>query len=123
MKFYITSFEDIQEVLNYISKKDNNCIVEITTKKDKRTIQQNRLYWANVELISEISGYTRDEVHELIKNRFLTYTKQSKNGIENTFTRTTTSLDTKEFSELMEKVYAMGNYYGIRMKYPDDLYK
>jgi len=123
MKFYVTGFEDIPEILDYMSKKDNNCIVEVTIKKDKRTIPQNKLYWTNIEIISKETWYTIDEVHELIKSKFLEYTKKSKNGIENTFTRTTTSLDTKEFSELMEKVYKLWKSQWFKMKYPDELYK
>lgn len=73
-----------------------------------RSNPQNKYYWGCVvQILSDELGYTPNEIHEIIKYKFLT----SKLPIETKKTRvnvgilkSTTDLDTKEFEELMSKV-------------------
>lgn len=52
--------------------RDGEFIVTITPRKAARSIQANRYYWGVVvELIAEHTGYTPDEIHELLKAKFL----------------------------------------------------
>ena len=74
-----------------------------------RSNQQNKYYWAViVKTLSEETGYEPDEIHEIIKHKFLTkhVLMQSKSGktISASFNNSTSSLDTKEFEELMSKI-------------------
>ena len=79
--------------------------------KPKRTIPQNRLYhWYFIKRLVEILNSkwistTGEELHEELKTRFLT--KRIKSKITkryNKVTYSTTSLNTKEFKEYMERI-------------------
>jgi hypothetical protein len=46
--------------------------VAITRRRATRSIQQNRYYWGVVvELLSEHTGYTADELHDFLKAKFI----------------------------------------------------
>ena len=121
MKLY-----DSQDVLNAIATLEGKGIpwvCEIKRDCQKRTNQQNRLYWGNISIIAEYTGNTPEEIHALVKDKFLTKKRVIKMGkrkrtvyIENS----TTTLDTKEFKELMERVYAIGESLNCTMIYPED---
>lgn len=73
-----------------------------------RSNPQNSYYWGCVvQILSDELGYTPNEVHEIIKHKFLTEKKiviRRKTEIPLNFSKSTTQLDTKEFEELMSKV-------------------
>ncbi len=46
--------------------------IEVTIRRATRSHQQNRFYWGViVQVISEHTGYTPDEVHEFLKMKFI----------------------------------------------------
>lgn len=45
--------------------------ISIQKLKSKRSDRQNRLYWLYVNIISKELGYTKEELHEIIKMKFL----------------------------------------------------
>src|SRR5665213_2364304 len=75
-----------------------------------RSNPQNKYYWGVVvQILSDEIGYTKSEIHEMLKYKFLT----SMESIKNTRTgisylipkeKSTTQLDTKEFEEFMTQV-------------------
>lgn len=68
-------------------------------KKRGRSTQQNAYMWGVVyNLISKHTGYTPDEVHQILAETFLSYEKDGR-----TFIRSTTRLKTAEFEQYMEK--------------------
>lgn len=75
-----------------------------------RSDPQNKYYWGCVvQILSDELGYTLDEIHEMLKRKFLKViftVKNKRTGdiefIENT--KSTSSLDTKEWEEFMTKV-------------------
>lgn len=73
-----------------------------------RSQNQNRYYWGCVvQILSEELGYERDEVHEMLKYKFLTSklpVETSKTRINLGFVKSTTELDTKEFEEFLSSV-------------------
>lgn len=74
--------------------------VEIKIEENSRTQQQNRYMWGVVyKIVSQETGYTVNEVHEVFKQKFLTYTKKGHK-----FTKSTTELSTKEFGEYLDQV-------------------
>ena len=90
----------------YISGFDEFDPVEIEVRKwrDTRTKQQNRYYFGVVlKLISKDTGFTQDELHQIFKTKYLTYKREYK-GKWYAFVRTTTTLDTKEFGEYLDKI-------------------
>jgi len=72
-----------------------------------RSDPQNKYYWGCVvETISNEIGYTRTEVHEMLKYKFLTSMEVIKNkrtGISYLIPKekSTTCLDTKEFEKFL----------------------
>lgn len=72
----------------------------IKKQDDSRTSQQNRYLWGICyKIIGDELGYTSEEVHEVMKNHFLSYLK---NGYK--FTRSTTELTIGEFADYTRKV-------------------
>ena len=70
-------------------------------KSTQRTNSQNRYYWGIcVDLISEHTGFTPEEVHEVLKHKFLS--PKERMG-ENIYPNTT-QLDTREFNLYIEKI-------------------
>ena len=63
-----------------------------------RSIQQNRYYHGVVcKLIADHTGYSGDEIHQLLAEQFLSYEKGGKS-----FVRSTTKLKTAEFENYLE---------------------
>lgn len=76
-----------------------------------RSPRQNRAYWGvTVEALSTYTGYTKDEIHELIKARFLTkkllvaHADTGEVVEEITIGTSTARLEKMPFSELMRQV-------------------
>ena len=60
--------------------------IRIRERSNNRSKEQNSLYWKWIDILSKEIGFTKDEMHELIKYKFL---------------KSTTTLTTKEFTLLM----------------------
>ena len=94
------------ERLNMDVTRYNNKTVEVTIKeyKPKRSNQLNQYYWGVVvKIISDYTGYTKEETHELLKQTFL----KKKVLIEDTWydtTESTTKMNNKEMLEFIEEV-------------------
>lgn len=82
----------------------------IDRKHATRSLAQNRLYWkVYVGLIAEHTGYTPEEVHELLKAKFLPkkFTLADTQGeITDQFVigRSTTRLNKIEFGQYLEEI-------------------
>jgi len=83
--------------------------VRIRERNNKRTNEQNSLYWKWIQIISKSLGYTIEEMHELIKYKFLKRTTIKKNGVEEVKLKSTTTLTVKEFTEFMNEIYFWSN--------------
>lgn len=98
-------FADIER-LNMDVTRYNDKTVEVTIKeyKPKRSNQLNQYYWGVVvKIISDYTGYTKEETHELLKQTFL----KKKVLIEDTWydtTESTTKLNNKDMLEFIEQV-------------------
>lgn len=79
--------------------------VEVTVEKmkRKRTVDQNSYYWLILTTIGKELGYTSHDVHELMKSMFLKRPLWVRGKFVST-TRSTTSLDTIEMTEYIERI-------------------
>lgn len=122
--YRITSAEDKEELKREIDrlKEGVRFDVKISRHLPKRSIPQNRTYWMWINCISDETGHTAQEVHEVLKSMFL--------GMEiiealNTTTQrpvSTTKLSVTDFSSYMEKVQAWAaSEMAIRLPNPEDL--
>lgn len=88
--------------------------------KKRRSLSQNALYWKLVGVLASETGHTPDEIHEVIKQRFLTPRVVEVNG-QAFEVRSTAKLTTSEFSDLTSRVYAMGAEMGIYLPAPEEM--
>ena len=52
----------------------DKAVIEIMEDKDSRSTKQNRLYWEWIgTVISPELGYTKDEAHMILRDKFLGY--------------------------------------------------
>lgn len=76
--------------------------------KKQRSGNQNRYYWGIVlKILSEHTGFTIDEIHEVLKVKFLRAWKSldTKNGyIEAEYIQSTADLGTGEFEDYLTKI-------------------
>lgn len=90
--------------------RDGEVLVTVSRKRATRSTQANRYYWGVVvELLSEHTGYTPDEVHELLKSRFIPKKLAVVDGngeVKGEFVigGTTTSMNKLEFGEFCESI-------------------
>ena len=83
--------------------------IRIKVRTNNRTNEQNSLYWKWINIMSEETGFTKEEMHELIKYKFLKRTSINNNGIEEVKLKSTTTLTVKEFTKLMENILYWSN--------------
>ena len=88
-----------------------------------RSTPQNAYYWGVcTKLISETSGYTPDEVHELLKQKFLRKSDPLSLAIDFRRTGSTTELTTTEFENYLDSVKQFAaEFFGITMPDPNEV--
>lgn len=109
MELIYNSQEDADKKRLYqVLKNLKNGVYKINIQKVKniRSLSQNKYYWAVVVavLASEV-GYYRDEMHMLLRRKFLGYTKTNPiTGEEDVFAKSTTDLNTQEMEMYLESI-------------------
>ena len=100
----------------------DKAIVEIKEDKDSRSVKQNRLYWEWISVIGNELGYTKDETHAILRDKFLGYTETTTKFSVIKELRSTTKLKVKEFKDYLEQIDMFISEYGIILPRPEDLY-
>ena len=62
-----------------------------------------------MDILSNEIGYTKEEMHELIKYKFLRRNIVDDKGVESVVIKSTTTLTTKEFTMLMNDLLYWSN--------------
>jgi hypothetical protein len=117
-------------VKSYIDKVENNekaYTVEVKLQREKRSIDQNRLYWLWLTCIMHETGQDKNDLHAVFAAKFLGTDKTTVklNGVEYSTenVRTTTNLDTKQFKYYLDRVQQFANVeLGIELPNPEDQY-
>ncbi len=112
-------------VLHFNEHPDSDkAIIEIKEDKDSRSVKQNRLYWEWIgTVISPELGYTKDETHMILRDKFLGYNEiTTKKGETVRELRSTTKLKVGEFKDYLEQIDILMAEYGIVLPRPEDLY-
>ena len=94
----------LQHFLNTKTKVGEKVSITITTQQLKRTLRQNRYYWANINHISEQTGNDADDLHNLFKGMFLGSGIVSVMGHKVRRTKSTTELSVTDFGEYIDKI-------------------
>lgn len=102
--------------------KGNAVVISVKREHATRSNQQNRYWWGVVvPLIAEHLGYTTDEMHEALKYKFLR-TEAEAAPTDLPKIRSTASLDTKEFTALIENVITWaGAEFGVEIPLPNEV--
>lgn len=97
-----------KEYASYIRSKEGKLVtVKIEDEKKQRTGQQNRYYWGAVlTTVSEYTGHSTEELHEVFKNMFLVTHTINFKGKEVRITKSTTELDTLSFIKYIDRIIA-----------------
>ena len=87
---------------NYLKTLEGQKVEIIVRKqKTKRSDNQNSYYWGVVlDILSRHTGYESDEMHEILKFKFLR--KRISDDVE--YVQSTTKLNTAEMEEYLEKI-------------------
>lgn len=115
--------------MQYILRNDDviaRCIEEIkrspgmtvTIKETKRGLDQNALMWMLLTVLGKDMGYTSEQLHEVLKVRWLGVSKRIVEGIEIVEPVSTTTLTKKQFTEYIDKIYELGAIMGIVLPNP-----
>ena len=87
-----------------LSYEGKTVVITVGEQRKRRSLNLNSYYWAVVvKLLSEETGYDKDEMHEVLKSMFLRTRYQIK-GVWVDSTKSTTKLSNKEMAEFIEEV-------------------
>ena len=119
--------EQREDFAGLIQRLDGSEIdLRLSKHRNVRSISQNAYYWAVViPLLAEHCGYEDEEMHEALKWRFLqTHADQSgefevkSSWVRLPTVRSTTDLDTAEFTEYIEQCRRLGAEMGVIIPSP-----
>jgi len=95
----------IQFIKEFAKKDDTRLEVTVRKPRKYRSLQQNKYYWGVViSLLSETTGFSKDEMHDALRVKFLTDLELI--GEKTTLPRiqSTTELSTVEFLEYVSQI-------------------
>lgn len=82
--------------------------VQIDKYQPKRSSQANKRYWALMQLYADKTGYEAEELHEMLKAKFLAPKQIEVAGDTAMVRPSTAKLGSKVFAEYMDKVERWG---------------
>jgi hypothetical protein len=95
---------------------------EVTLRvwRKPRTINQNRLYWMWLTLLSDETGNDRDDLHDYFRRKYLPWSQKDVMGETMFLVSSTTKLDTKQFTDYLENIRREGSQLGVYLPSPGD---
>ena len=111
------------DFLAYISTLEGKTIqVVVKEQKNTRSVRQNAYYHAVcVKMLADETGYTPDEMHDILRGKFLSKTIIFA-GEEVVIVKSTKSLNTKEFEEYtaaIRQTASLPEWLGKKIYIPD----
>ena len=105
--------------MEYMEKNDGkSLVIEIDKEYGVRSDNQNRYYWKCLDIISNSTGYSSTELHELFKRLFLPPKIKNILGREVKWPASTTELSKVEFGEYMDRIQSEVSTLGIVLPKP-----
>lgn len=127
-KFLIRSAADADAVadrIRHLPIGERPWQIEIKPYRKQRTLSQNALYWKWLEIIGADLGYDRDEIHDILREKFLPVSCETILGVTR---RRLTSTSHPDFTTAMMSEYmaAIERFCAtdldIYLPHPDDEY-
>lgn len=125
MHFKLTTPKDKEAVRSYLDllPEGKRYNVSIVLHREKRSVDQNRLLWLWLGCISAETGQDKDSLHDYFKLKFLGFDTKTLWGTQLYSPVSTKSLDTKQFTDYLERVQAFAcAELGIILPNPEDQY-
>ena len=124
MTINVHNYKTREDAVNKVSSLGLNKVhqVKITCKRGKRTIDQNSLYWMWLSCISDNTGEDTERLHRFFKAKYILKENISLFGENIESEPTTTNLDTKQFTEYLNKIQVFASSeLGINLPNPEDI--
>ena len=123
MRFIIKNNQVLENCIKAIKdiKPEDNMQVEIKPYVAKRSLDQNALYHMWLTVIADYTGYTKDEMHDVMRARYLPLNFRVVDGIKLNELTSTTKLTTKQFGDYMREIEAFAVENDIKLPYPEEL--
>ena len=93
--------------LSFLNTLEGEVEVIIRKPRKNRTTPQNDFMWAYLQLVSDHTGDSRNELHEYFKRILLPAKEIKVMGKTIKIPTSTTDLSTKEFGEYLERISAL----------------
>lgn len=125
MNFTIETKRDNERAVDYITKlpEGKRFSVTVGLKREKRSFDQNRLYWLWLACITDETGNEKDELHKYFAGKFIGVKEVKVFDSIQTEVISTTTLNTKGFTDYLERVRAFAaSELGITLPDPEDKY-
>lgn len=108
---------------HHLSKYEGKQVqMALIPKKRVRSDRQHRTYWWWLDILSEHTGHTTDELHRLFKGLYLPKKFITYRGKEFHMSSSTTELTTSEFMEYMEHIAREAAELGCVLPEPNELH-
>jgi len=102
--------------------KAEKAVISLKEDRMNRTQRQNALYWMWVKIIADESGYTRDAMHDILRDKFLGYrTVKTKDKVIEVL-RSTTGLNVEDMKDYLTEIDMFATEFGMMLPRPEDLY-
>jgi hypothetical protein len=97
---------DRRRLYKLLSNLSGRHTVQIEKSRQTRSLPQNKYYWGViVPILASEFGYYKDEMHELLRRKFLAYTRVNPHtGEEELFAKSTTKLNTAEMEIYLDSI-------------------
>ena len=102
-KLKIDFLDEGRFVEDLVKLEGKDIIFTILENKDYRTNSQNKLWWKYMQIMSADLGFTKEEMHDLCKLKFLKR-ERYEDGIKVEYLKSTAQLTKKEFKKLVDEV-------------------
>ena len=103
-------FDDKANFIDEVAKFDDDVriVIEVREAKDVRTNSQNRLWWKWMQILGDNLGYSKTEIHDIAKYKFLLKEEMIDGEIHQSL-KSTTTLTKSEFNKLTQEVFYWAN--------------
>jgi hypothetical protein len=123
MKFLITNEHSRRVVFEYLEKLNlsKKYSVEITLKREVRTLSQNRLYWLYLACLEQETGNDKEALHYFFKRKWLRRNTTELQNEQIISVYSTKELNTVQFKQYIDKIVLFAAEEGIILPDPNDL--
>jgi hypothetical protein len=121
MQYILTNELRREAAIKHIQSLDINEPFEIIVQSynKKRSLPQNKLLWAIYKPLSDYTGYTEEELHDIFKTACIGYDVFTFNGNQYIKPKTSTRLTVKGMTRMLEKIMVVANFLEVTIPIPD----